>query len=222
MDVFVRSKVSADQMHVHTYKDGDTFGQLALMYNAPRAATCIAFTDCKLWTLDRTSFKVLVAGAAMRKREMYTTFLKHVPILQTMKEVELYTLADALTEEKFENGDIVVKEGDEGGEDFFLILDGIAECFKKVKSENNQEEEAATSPFGRMVMTLSRGDYFGEIALLTSKPRQATVRANGPLKVLVIDRASFIRILGPLEDILQRNMEAYEKYNVNMSNNVFM
>ena len=54
--------------------------------------------------------------------------------------------------------------------------------------------------------------YFGEIALLTSKPRQATVKASGNLRVLAIDRATFTRVMGPLDEIMKRNMEEYNKY----------
>ena len=48
--------------------------------------------------------------------------------------------------------------------------------------------------------SLAEGSYFGEIALLSTKPRQATVKAVGRLKVLAIDRATFTRVLGSLED----------------------
>lgn len=58
---------------------------------------------------------------------------------------------------------------------------------------------------------ITSGQYFGEVCLLTSKPRQATVRANGPLSCLSLDRGAFKRVMGPLEDILKRNMELFYK-----------
>ena len=64
----------------------------------------------------------------------------------------------------------------------------------------------------RDVANLNGGNYFGEIALLTSKPRQATVKAKGSLKVLALDRATFTRVMGPMDDIMKRNMEQYNKY----------
>lgn len=55
VDVFVKKPSQPEETKVHTYRDGDAFGQLALMYNAPRTATCRAVSEVKLWTLDRTS-----------------------------------------------------------------------------------------------------------------------------------------------------------------------
>ena len=50
-----------------------------------------------------------------------------------------------------------------------------------------------------------------QIALLTSKKRQASVKAGSDLKLLSLDRGTFKRVLGPIEDILQRNMSTYNK-----------
>jgi cAMP-dependent protein kinase regulator len=104
VDVYIKKKGTTDEVKVHTYKPGDAFGELAIMYNAPRAATCRAQTESKLWALDRVSFKVIVVAAAMQKRELYVSFLQQVPILSSLTEMEVMTLADSLLEETFENG----------------------------------------------------------------------------------------------------------------------
>jgi cAMP-dependent protein kinase regulator len=199
VDVYVRKSVEAEEEKVHTYHDGDTFGQLALMYNAPRAATCRAVGDVTLWTLDRHAFKVIIAGAALRKREKFMSFLQRVPILQSLNEYELMTLADSMTEEKFDSGMIICREGDPGDE-FYIVSDGTAECYQR--SEGGE----------KLVAILSPGQYFGEIALMTSKPRQTTVKSQGTLKLLIMDRSTFVRVLGPIHDILKRNMENYKKF----------
>lgn len=61
-------------------------------------------------------------------------------------------------------------------------------------------------------MQYKAGDYFGELALLKSGVREANVVAKTQLKVASIDRDSFKRLLGPLDQILLRNMEAYQKF----------
>jgi cAMP-dependent protein kinase regulator len=199
VNVFLE-KQGEESRKVHSYGSGDAFGELALMYNAPRAATCVASEDCKLWALDRNSFRVIVVAAAMQKRETYQGFLSKVPILTTLTEMEIMTLADSLIEEKYHDGDVICTQGEEG-EYFYIIKQGTAACFQVDAGGEDKK-----------VATLTAGMYFGEISLLTTKPRQATVKAVGVLNVLALDRYTFTRVLGNLDEIMKRNMEEYNKY----------
>lgn len=54
--------------------------------------------------------------------------------------------------------------------------------------------------------------FVGEIALLLDRPRAATVIASGPLKCTKLDRARFERVLGPVKDIVKRNITQYNSY----------
>ena len=74
--------------HLKKYEAGEAFGELALLYNAPRAATITADGECILYALDRQTFNHIVKDAAIRKREKYETFLKKVPLLETMDDYE--------------------------------------------------------------------------------------------------------------------------------------
>lgn len=59
-------------------------------------------------------------------------------------------------------------------------------------------------------MIYAAGDYFGERALLKNEPRAANVIAKTDCLVVSVDRHSFKRLMGPLEDIMRRNMELYD------------
>ena len=61
-------------------------------------------------------------------------------------------------------------------------------------------------------MKYKQGDYFGELALLKNEPRAANVIAETKVKVVCLDRNSFKRLLGPLDEMLKRNMDSYINY----------
>ena len=92
----------------------------------------------------------------------------------------------------------MVKQGDMGDK-FYIVRSGEAVC--------TQKKDGVGQPL--VVGRLMTGGYFGEIALLTSKPRQATVSAKGELVTLSLDRATFTRVMGPLIDVLNRNIGTY-------------
>lgn len=167
---------------------GSSFGELALMYNAPRAATVVATSDCVLWALERVTFKKTLLVKTSSQRNMYGEFLKSVPLLKGLSPYELSKLADALSTAVFQAGETVVREG-ETGEEFYLIEEG----------------EALVTKGGEHVATLTKGDYFGEVALLHDSPRQATVTAQSRLKVVFLGKSAFQRLLGPVHDLLKRN-----------------
>jgi len=58
--------------------DGGSFGELALMYNQPRAATCKAKTDLALWAIDADTYRRILMGSTLRKRKTYEDFLEKV------------------------------------------------------------------------------------------------------------------------------------------------
>lgn len=176
--------VDGEEKCVKTCEPGDVFGELALMYNCPRAASVEATTEGTYWKLDRETFNNVVRDAAAKKREMHTEFLKKVPSLVKMTDYERSQVADALKEEKFEDGSIIVTEGEEGNK-FYILAEGEATATKKDSDE---------------VMSYSAGDYFGELALLKDQPRAATVTSKG-CKVLSLDRKSFKRLLGSVEEL---------------------
>ena len=102
------------------YEPGEAFGELALLYNAPRAATITALKQTQLYSLDRNTFNHIVKDAAQKKREKYEQFLSTVKILQSMDNYERSKLSDAFKEEQFKPEDLIIKEGDQGN-DFYII-----------------------------------------------------------------------------------------------------
>ena len=180
------------------YHSGESFGELALLYNAPRAATVTAKTPAVLWVLDRSCFINIVKDSAVRRRERYEEFLKKVPILSDMDPYERSQLADALKPVVIEADEYIIREG-EVGDMFYIIEEGQAKATKVLRPGQPPEE----------VKRYNAGDYFGELALLRGEPRAANVIAITVLKCVTLDRQTFKRMLGPLEDIMKRNASKY-------------
>lgn len=186
---------------VTTISEGGSFGELALIYGTPRAATVKAKTAVKLWGIDRDSYRRILMGSTIRKRKMYEEFLARVSILENLDKWERLTVADALEPVRFEDGETIVRQG-EPGDDFYIIVEGTA-----VVKQNRGEGDEPTE-----VGRLGPSDYFGEIALLLDRPRAATVVACGSLKCVKLDRARFERVLGLCADILKRNITQYNSF----------
>jgi len=90
------------------YVPGEGFGELALLYNAPRAATIKGKTDFICWKLDRDTFNHIVKDAASKKREKYDNFLSSVEILKSMDPYERSKLGDAVKEEAFKKDETII------------------------------------------------------------------------------------------------------------------
>ncbi|OBZ84338.1 cAMP-dependent protein kinase regulatory subunit [Choanephora cucurbitarum] len=182
-----------DDKKVTEYHRGGSFGELALMYNAPRAATIQATSDAILWALDRISFRSMLMETNAEKRQLHEKFLEYVPLLKSLELAERHKIADALEPVWFHDGDVVLRQGDPG-ESFYLIEKGTAVCYYQKPGFDTQEQ----------VNELKK-----ELALIHDKPRAATVVAKGDLKCVTLGKAAFIRLLGPVMDILKRNTANY-------------
>ncbi|MCJ1477046.1 hypothetical protein MMC13_005717 [Lambiella insularis] len=177
---------------VSTIGPGGSFGELALMYNAPRAATVVSTEPGSLlWYLDRITFRRILMDSAFARRRMYENFLNEVPLLSTLTPYERSKIADALETQKFPAGSTIIREGDPG-EAFYLLESGTAAVYKRET--------------GEMALTkYEKGDYFGELALLDDKPRAASVVSTAEVKVATLGKEGFLRLLGPVEERMRRN-----------------
>ena len=101
--------INGSQTYLKTYRPGEFFGELALMYNAPRAASIKSKGDGKVFGLDRTTFNNIVQEAASKKRKCYSDILSKVDILAEIDPYEKEQLCDTLKEEEFSAGSYLVK-----------------------------------------------------------------------------------------------------------------
>lgn len=183
-----KKTINGEEKVVKVVNEGDVFGELALLYNCPRAADVVAKDECVCWQLDRDTFNNIVKDASVKQREKYDSFLKSVTILATIGDYERSQVSDALKSETFGKGAVIVKQ-DEPGDKFYIIEDGGLYAEKD----------------GAKVYEYKAGDYFGELALLKNQPRAASVIVSSDTaKVLSMTRQAFTKMLGPLSSLGDR------------------
>ena len=186
-------------MKVFEAGEGFAFGEAALLYNAPRSATIPASQDSEVWCLERKAFRELVIRASEQKFKEYSEFLKQCDVFQELDVEQIATLAEVVDEEDFKSEEVIIQQGGRDS-NMFIVLKG--EAVACISGEQGEVQ----------VKTYIKGDFFGEIALLLGEPRKASIYAKGEVTCLVITKAVFDRVLGPLRDFLKRNLEKYAKY----------
>ncbi|MDQ1438316.1 MAG: family transcriptional regulator, cyclic receptor protein [Acidimicrobiaceae bacterium] len=123
----------------------------------------------------------------MPRRDQYLAHLAEVPMFSACTKKELGEIGRHTDEVAFEPGTTLVREGDPGQE-FFILLSGSARVTRK----------------GKELAVLGAGEWFGELALLDKAPRNATVTATTPVKVLVLSQRSFKGLLSEVPTISVR------------------
>jgi cAMP-dependent protein kinase regulator len=190
------SKDGAEEV-VKTLGEGQAFGELALLYNAPRAASVQAKDKSVCWKLDRETFSHIVKDGAQKKRDRYMDFFKEVPLLNAVDAYGRSQVADALKPREVTKGTEIITQGSEGQE-FFIIEEGMCKAIKKQPGQQDRE------------LDLKAGDYFGELALLNNEPRAASVFAESDkVLLLALDRKAFNRLLGPLKEMMAEAQNRY-------------
>ena len=134
-------------------KQGSSFGELALMYGHPRAATVLSVEGSTLWSLDRITFRTIILKAAHRRRTMYEQFLSSVTLLSSLSSEEKSKIADALVSRVLADGEAVVRQG-EMGDTFFFVEEGEAIVTQTQSADDGQLRDIT-------VGHLTKGDYFG-------------------------------------------------------------
>ena len=310
---------------VKSYTDGDAFGELALLYNCPRAATIKCTGSGTLWAVDRGTFRAILCSSKAQSDHEMADFLQKNPLFSSLTSEQITKVAAAVQVLTFSGGEFIVRQG-ERADAIYFIKEGKVVCkrrgsdeefplaanecfgesalnddvdesqrlrkadvladgdtavvqlqaadFQKLLGTSLQEvasknfnkkilsaikfdgtslasilsssdmtklldaledvvfadgesviEEGATGDTffiiknGRAtvstkqkgeVATLTEGDYFGEMALVRAEPRSATIAAHGPLSCLALNRITFTRLLGPLQERLAMEMDRRE------------
>ncbi|EGB08652.1 hypothetical protein AURANDRAFT_687, partial [Aureococcus anophagefferens] len=192
------AEILVDDVKVGAYGAGATFGELALLYRAPRAATIRALEDCRCWVVDSKTFRKVVIDARRAQESSRADFLRKLPLFADFDFVFLSRLANSLETCRFQRGEAIIRQGDVG-ESMFIIEAGAVKV----------EQSAGFRT--RHLVTLRPGDYFGEMALLHNLPRAATCIAeceeDEVVKCVSMRRSHFESLFGNLKDMMERQVK---------------
>ena len=113
-----------------------------------------------------------------------TEALSKVPLFSKLEQSKLKLLAFTSELQTYEDGDVVFDEG-EAADCTFVIMEGEADIYSKTKAGGGEV----------VVGTLRANQLLGELGVLTSSPRAATIRARGRLMMLRISGDMFLKLL---------------------------
>ncbi|HKO49279.1 MAG TPA: cyclic nucleotide-binding domain-containing protein [Polyangiaceae bacterium] len=113
-----------------------------------------------------------------KQLQLKRDILARMPLFRPLNDREILRVLQVTDVQDYQNGEIIISEGDKG-EELFIVLSGHATVVRN----------------GAELATFNAGDHFGEMALVRSQPRSATVRSSGNSELMVIRRTEFFEIL---------------------------
>ena len=208
----------ANDAEVHRYSSGGSFGELALMYNCPRAATVRCAVEGKLWAIDRPAYRYIMRRAGQGNRDVATAALNLVPALAELDEDQREDLAGALEEVKVVPGEFVVSSGDVG-DALYLVKQGTVLLTAPGAVRASQADGGGTETVEATRLTTP--SHFGAFSLTGISPttgmrpiggalpqwdRSVLIESRGAAAVLLkLSRAKFLERIGPLDDAVKLN-----------------
>lgn len=135
------------------------------------------------YLLNRQTWGVTLSQAVLNSRQERRKLLRKVPLFFNCTDEELDRLAGSFALEHYATGETIISQGS-SGDKFFIIKQGLITIWK---TDNEGVE--------RRIVKLGRGQYFGEAALVSNKPRNASVRAETPLVLLSLSKQDFDRLV---------------------------
>jgi cAMP-dependent protein kinase regulator len=175
---------------------GDSFGELALLYTCPRAATVQALTDVTVFRVDQKSFRYLLRQETEDSEKEKLELIAKVPFLADLHPTDLQKLADVMTPRSFPKGQKKCVCPGGQAEFFFVLLSG------RIRVTNITVGGAAYED-----IVLEAGSFGGEQIILMNAERYFDAEAETDVLVFVIDRATFQKVMGSHAEMVIRSTD---------------
>lgn len=163
---------------------GAVFGELALLYDCPRAATCKAETDCALFRVSQTTFRRIKASHVLQNDHETRTVLRNISIFQDLPPNYIHLLAESLFQKPFKKAEVLASKGAEATT-FFIIKEGFVA---------GTDISIGTTKYANI--RIGPGEFFGEGSIVAGTPLVGTVMALTDGTVYTLSKERFLRTLG--------------------------
>ncbi len=124
-----------------------------------------------------------------------TNILKQIPLFENLDEVANQEVIKHITLQFYPHKHIVFNEGDEG-DAFYIIKNGIVRIYHPGEDEKD-------------VAMLGENDYFGEMALISDNPRNATAKVEEDSEMFRLMKADLIKLISENEDFAAKISNTY-------------
>lgn len=185
---------------------GQSFGELALLYNSVRAASIIALENTELIVLNRETFKKYIYSIQTSQLNHIVDFYEHLILFSTMDKNELIKLASKSLMKKYPSKTYLIKQNEEASCIFF-IKRGLVQITRRVKFKKNlntpniitsfQEPSDEDLMLGNYVEVdlkigeMGKGQYFGDYEVINRKRMQFSVFTLLPTELIMLSEYDF-------------------------------
>lgn len=170
-------------------RQGDFFGEPALLNNSNRPCTVRTVEKTILWAIDHGSYKKIIEEHSANESKELLEFMNSVPIFHSLTQDQKTMLASLTTVQSYNTDDIIITQG-EPGDTLHIVKEGTVRVVIN----------------GKLMRTMTKGAFYGEQALIQRCPRTANIIAETPVKVVIIGRNLFAEIFGSsIEEVINHN-----------------
>ena len=210
---------------VVTLKDGDSFGELALMGNGIRSASVVTGMDTHFFKIEKKAYEQSLQKLHEAELLQRTKFVQGVFIFSDWTDEDLRRVAYVMTSRRYEKNTTIIAQGSQTDSIYFL-REGSCRVIKRMQLNRRQKvmlglvAESPRSGATRHKKSdrpedhmLEIGDlcvrqYFGELAMLEKRAHTASVVSVTPVEVLILSKYDFYHLM---DTRTQEMMQAYAK-----------
>jgi CRP-like cAMP-binding protein len=193
-----REKSREEKIFLNTLQEGDFFGEFAFFSQSPRTATVEALEEAEILEISKGDLDEVIRefpGVSQilwnfYKERVADTLVATSALFRSFSPLERKRLLQMFIPQEFAAGALVLEEG-QPGDALYLIKKGEVEVFTR-------DVQGEILPLA----CLREGDFFGEISLITGRPRTASVKARQALELLQLQKHDFNEILKTHPELL--------------------